>query len=127
MGSTKTDDMKPTAEKASTGEWYGVVIHCRKELYRTATTSLDKAAAIKRAQNWIMEQNADERKRKEKQKKDNDRKRLQKLQKQFKEGDVVKGPGGLGTIQRISPYGLLDVKYTSGITQSVMKDQLKRI
>lgn len=52
-------DMKPTAIEASNGEWYGAVTHYRKELYRTATTSLDKVTALQRAKK--MDQGAGQR------------------------------------------------------------------
>ena len=119
--------MKPTAIEAKNGEWYGVVTHYRKELYRTATTSLDKVTALQRAQKWIREQDNEADDKKRKQKRDNARKRLKAINKTINIDDVVSTPKGAGTVKRISSYGLIEVKFSNGVQQSFIKDQVKPI
>ena len=108
--------MKPTAEKASTGEWYGVVTHCRKELYRTATTSLDKATALKRARNWMLEQH--ELKLKESA-------RYQRRKTGLKIGDKVLAGGKRGEVIHVSSIGLIDVILANGVRQSFLNEKVK--
>ena len=119
--------MKPIATEAPNGEWYGVVTHYRKELYRTATTSLDKVTALQRAQKWIREQDNEPDDKKRKQKRDNARKRLKKINQMINIDDVVSTPKGAGVVKRISSYGLIEVKFSNGVRQSFMKQQLKPI
>jgi hypothetical protein len=119
--------MKPTAIEAPNGEWYGVVTHYRKELYRTATTSLDKVTALQRARKWIREQDNEPDPVKRKQKRDNARKRLKKINQTINVDDVVSTPKGAGIVKRISSYGLIDVKFSNGVQQSFMKEQVKPI
>ena len=120
-------DMKPTAIEAKNGEWYGVVTHYRKELYRTATTSLDKVTALQRARKWIREQDNEADPKKRKQKRDNARKRLKKINQTINLEDVVSTPKGAGVVKRISSYGLIEVKFSNGVRQSFIKDQVKPI
>ena len=119
--------MKPTAIEAPNGEWYGVVTHYRKELYRTATTSLDKVTALQRARKWIREQDNEADPKKRKQKRDNARKRLKKINQTINIDDAVSTPKGAGIVKRISSYGLIDVKFSNGVQQSFLKDQVKPI
>ena len=119
--------MKPTATEAPNGEWYGVVTHYRKELYRTATTSLDKVTALQRARKWIREQDNEPDDKKRKQKRDNARKRLKKINQTINLEDVVSTPKGAGVVKRISSYGLIDVKFSNGVQQSFLKEQVKPI
>ena len=120
-------DMKPTAIEASNGEWYGAVTHYRKELYRTATTSLDKVTALQRAKKWIREQDNEPDPKKRKQKRDNARKRLKKINQTINIDDAVSTPKGAGVVKRISSYGLIDVKFSNGVQQSFLKEQVKLI
>ena len=120
-------DMKPTAIEASNGEWYGAVTHYRKELYRTATTSLDKVTALQRAKKWIREQDNEPDPKKRKQKRDNARKRLKKINQTINIDDAVSTPKGPGVVKRISSYGLIDVKFSNGVQQSFLKEQVKLI
>ena len=119
--------MKATAIEAPNGEWYGVVTHYRKEIYRTATTSLDKVTALQRAQKWIREQDNEPDPKKRKQKRDNALKRLKKINQTINIDDVVSTPKGAGIVKRISSYGLIDVKFSNGVQQSFMKEQVKPI
>jgi hypothetical protein len=122
---TNCIDMKPTAIEAKNGEWYGVVTHYRKELYRTATTSLDKVRAIQRAQKWIREQDNEPDPKKRKQKRDNAKKRLKKIKETINVDDVVSTPKGTGVVKRISSYGIIEVKFSNGVQQSFMKEQVE--
>ena len=124
---TNCIDMKPTAIEAKNGEWYGVVTHYRKELYRTATTSLDKITALQRARKWIRAQDNEADPKKRKQKRDNARKRLKKINQTINLEDVVSTPKGAGVVKRISSYGLIDVKFSNGVQQSFLKEQVKPI
>jgi hypothetical protein len=119
--------MKPTAIEAPNGEWYGAVTHYRKELYRTATTSLDKVTALQRAKKWIREQDNEPDPKKRKQKRDNARKRLKKINQTINIDDAVSTPKGAGVVKRISSYGLIDVKFSNGVQQSFLKEQVKPI
>ena len=116
--------MKPTAIAAPSGEWYGAVTHKRKELYRTATTSLDRVTALQRAQKWIREQDNEPDPVKRRQKRDNAKKRLKKINETINVGDVVSTPKGAGIVKGISSYGLIDVRFSSGAQQSFMKEQV---
>lgn len=119
--------MKATAEKAKNGEWHGVVTQSGKELYRTATTSLDKDVAIKRAQNWKQEQENEPDPVRRKMNRDYANRRLKKIKETINVGDVVSTPKGAGVVKRISPYGLIEVKFSNNSQQAFLKDQVNLI
>lgn len=102
--------MKALTEKAKNGEYYGIVVNTAgKEVFRTATTFIERHYALARANSFLAKRKKPEGSKKS----------------PLKVGDAVATPKGAGVLRVISPnFAIVQI---SGAKHTFMTSQIKAI